>query len=554
MVMIEATSDLWWKSSIVYCLDVETYLDWSGDGYGDFDGLTRRLDYLQGLGITCLWLMPFYPSPSRDDGYDVVDFYGVDPALGHLGEFTEFMRTAADRGIKVVVDLVVNHTSDQHPWFKSARSGKDSPFHDYYVWSEKKPKDMGENVFPDAEEGIWSFDEKAGAWYLHNFYHHQPDLNVRNPTVRDEMAKVVGFWLAQGIAGFRVDAVPFLVDASGVEGEARFEPHDFLKDMRAFIGRRRGDAVLMGEVNLEPEDTVEYFGRAPGDELNMVINFYINQYLFLSLARGSAEPLGKALQGLPPIPPDCQWAYFVRNHDELTLDKLTEEEREEVFALFAPEEDHRLFGRGIRRRLPTMLGGDEARIRMAYSLLFSLPGTPVLFYGEEIGMAENLDIEDRMSVRSPMQWTDEENGGFSQAPAKRLRRPLVEGPHGPSRINVAAQRQERDSMLNWMERVIRRRKETPEFGWGEWRIMDVDDSALLVILYDWQGSKVLAAHNFGGQKVRAELDLGEDCHGVQDLLGHQRYLPAVDGLVQLELAPYGYQWLRSHVAGQRMTP
>jgi trehalose synthase len=554
MVMIEATSDLWWKNSVVYCLDVETYLDWSGDGCGDFDGLTRRLDYLQGLGITCLWLMPFYPSPSRDDGYDIVDFYGVDEALGHLGEFTEFMRTATDRGIKVVVDLVVNHTSDQHPWFKSARSSRDSPFRDYYVWSDEKPKDMGENVFPDVEEGIWSYDEKAGAWYLHNFYHHQPDLNVRNPAVRDEMAKVVGFWLAQGIAGFRVDAVPFLVDASGVEGEVHFEPHDFLRDMRAFLSRRRGDAVLMGEVNLEPEEVVEYFGRDPGDELNMIIDFNVNQYFFLALVRDDAEPLRRALEAMPPIPADCQWAHFLRNHDELTLDKLSEEERQEVFAALGPEEEHQLFGRGIRRRLPTMLNNDQDRIRMAYSLLFSLPGTPVLFYGEEIGMAENLDIPGRESVRSPMQWTDEENGGFSPAAKKKLRRPVVGGGHGPARVNVADQRQDRESMLNWMERLIRRRKESPEFGWGSWSILDVGERALLVIVYDWDGNRVIAAHNFSCHKVAAELDLGEDCYGVQDLLGDQHYLPTVDGVVRVELGPYGYQWLRGHVADRRMTP
>ena len=387
-------------------MDVETFLDSDGDGCGDLAGLTERIDYLAGLGVSCLWLMPFYPSRQRDDGYDITDFYGVDGRLGTPGDFTELIRTAADRGIRVIADLVVNHTSDQHPWFQAARD-RGSRHHGFYVWADEKPQEKpGDVVFPDRETSNWAWDPKARQWYLHRFYSHQPDLNIANPAVRDEIAQVVGYWLDQGLAGFRVDAVPFLIEPIGLPEGALADPHEFLRDVRRFIGRRRGDAILMGEVNLPPEQQRAFFGDEDGDELHMVLSFVVNQAMYLALARGDASPLRAALESLPAIPEDCQWANFVRNHDELTLDKLSEDERAEVFAAFGPEEELQLYGRGLRRRLPTMVGGDERRMRMLYSLAFALPGTPVLFYGEEIGMAENLAIPGRYSVRAPMQWSD----------------------------------------------------------------------------------------------------------------------------------------------------
>ncbi|MBW3558058.1 MAG: alpha-amylase family protein, partial [Actinobacteria bacterium] len=384
------TSDLWWKNAVVYCLDVETFLDWDGDGIGDLRGLTERVDYLAGMGVSCLWLMPFYPSPNRDDGYDIVDFYGVDPKLGTLGDFVVLVRSAKDRGMRVIVDLVVNHTSDRHPWFRSARSSRTSPFRDFYVWADEPPPNPTAGVvFPDAEDSIWSWDEKAGQWYLHHFYSHQPDLNIANPAVRDEIARITGFWLELGVDGFRIDAVPYLIETGGIEGAAELDPHALVKHLRSFISRRRGDAVLLGEVNLEPEPLRAFFGDAHGDELHMLFNFPVMQAMYLALARRDARPLAKALRQLPEIPEACQWATFVRNHDELTLDQLSENERAEVFAAFGPDEGMQLFGRGLRRRLPPMLDGDQRRVRLVYSLLFSLPGTPVLFYGEEIGMGEN---------------------------------------------------------------------------------------------------------------------------------------------------------------------
>src|SRR3954454_19002062 len=432
LVIEKATGDLWWKNAVVYCLDVATFLDADGDGWGDLSGLTDRLAYLARMGVSCLWLMPFYPSPRRDDGYDITDFYGVDARFGTPGDFAELIRTARDRGIRGIADLVPNPTSIDHRWFRPARPGRDSPYRDFYVWVDEKPPERpGDVVFPDKETSNWAFDEKAGQWYLHRFYSHQPDLNVANPQVRDELAQVMGYWLEQGLAGFRVDAVPFLLEPMGMPPGALHDPHALLKELRRYVGRPpsgappRGDAILRGEATLDPPQLREFFGDA--DELHMAFTFLVNQAMYLALAREDAGPLEAALRALPDLPQDCQWANFVRNHDELTLDKLTDAERAEVFAAFGPEPEHQLYGRGLRRRLPTMLGGDERRIRMVYSLAFSLPGTPVLFYGEEIGMAENLAIEGRMSVRAPMQWSADRHGGFSMAPeGSKLVRPALE--------------------------------------------------------------------------------------------------------------------------------
>ncbi len=555
----KATSDIWWKNAVVYCLDVETFLDSDADGCGDFVGLTERVDYLAGIGVSCIWLLPFYPSPRRDDGYDISDFYGVDPRYGTLGDFSEFIRTAADRGIRVIADLVVNHTSDQHPWFKAARADRDSPYRQFYVWSDEKPEEKpGDVVFPDKENSNWAFDEEAGQWYLHRFYSHQPDLNVANPEVRDEIAQVVGFWLEQGLAGFRVDAVPFLLEPTGLPEGALVDPHQILRDLRSFMGRRRGEAILLGEVNLPPEQQREFFGDEGGDEAHVLFNFVGNQALYLALARQQAAPLEKALQSLPAIPADSQWANFVRNHDELTLDKLSDAEREEIFAAFGPDPAMQLYGRGLRRRLPTMLAGDERRIRMVYSLAFSLPGTPVLLYGEEIGMAENLDIEGRLSVRSPMQWSADPHAGFSDVDdAAALCRPLTsENGFGPEHVNVARQRREDGSHLNWMERLIRRRRECPELGWGEFRLIETPDPEVFAHRSDWDGGAVVAVHNLSAGPVGTTLTVeeGSECEALVDLFSHDERQPGADGSLRLELEPYAYRWYRLRWKGQRVAP
>jgi trehalose synthase len=548
----KVTSDVWWKNAVVYCLDVETFLDTDGDGCGDLPGLCERLDYLSGLGVDCVWLMPFMPSCQRDDGYDVTDFYGVDERLGTHGDLTDVVRAARGSGMRVIADLVVNHTSDQHPWFRQARESRDSPFHDFYVWRDEKPEEKpGGVVFPDQEDSNWAFDEQAGRWYMHTFYSHQPDLNVANPEVRDEIAQVTSFWLEQGLSGFRVDAVPFLIEPSGTPEGARQDPHELLRDLRRFIGRRNGEAVLLGEVNLAPEEQRKFFGDEDGDELQLVFSFTVNQAMYLAFAREDAYPLTRALEALPPIPEDCQWANFVRNHDELTLDKLSEEERQEVFDAFGPEKDVQLYGRGIRKRLPTMLGGDERRIRLAYSLAFSLPGTPVLFYGEEIGMAENLAIEGRYSVRSPMQWSSEHQAGFTTA--EKAGRPVVEdGPFGYRELNVTRQRRDPDSLLNWMERLIRRRRECPELGWGKPALLDTGDAAVFALRSDWEGSTVVAVHNLAGRDARARLDLGGE--GTLVDLFHDEEHDLDQGASSLELSAYDARWFRVRRPGQRLPP
>src|ERR1700712_3581824 len=423
---ITDTSDLWWKSAVIYCVDVKTFMDWNNDGVGDFEGLAHRLDYLHELGVTCLWLMPVYPSPDRDAGYAVSASYGVDPRLGSLGDVVEVVRTARDRGMRVIIDLVVNHTSVQHPWFKSARASRNAPFRDYYVWGDEPPAHPQPVAFPGEETSTWQYDERAGQYYLHSFYKEQPDLNVVNPKVRDEVVKLMGFWLELGISGFRVDAVPFFLDTAGVEpGDGQLKnPLEFLRSLREFLGRRSGDAVLLGEVNLPRKDQLHYFGDDETDGLTMQFDFITMENMYLSLARSDARPLEKVLAARPVLPDVAQWATFVRNHDELTLDKLSESERDEVFAAFGPERNMGVYERGIVRRLPPMLGGDPRRVKMVYSLLFSLPGTPVIFYGEELGMGENLSIGGRMSVRTPMQWTTAKNGGFSQPGPAEAHRPL----------------------------------------------------------------------------------------------------------------------------------
>lgn len=542
------TSDVWWKNAVFYCLDVETFQDSNGDGIGDFTGLAHRIDHLAGLGVTCVWLMPFYPSPNRDDGYDIMDYYSIDPTLGSLGDFVEFVRTARDRGIRVIADLVVNHTSDQHPWFQSACESRESPHRDWYVWRDNIPEQGPEGlVFPDEESSNWEWHEPTGQYYLHRFYKHQPDLNISNPLVRDEIRKIVGFWLEIGLSGFRVDAVPFLLETAGVAAPMTMDPHDWLRDLRAFIGRRRGDAILLGEVNLEYEDVRRFYGSDGGGELNMCLDFNMNQALALSVVRGDAGPLVHSMRSMPSLHPDDAWAHFARNHDEWSLDKLTEAERQEVFKAFGPRKDMQLFGRGLRRRIPTMMKGNHDRIRMLYSLVFSLPGAPVLFYGEEIGMAENLDIPGRMSVRAPMQWSDKQSAGFSSADPEDLRRPVVQGKQsGPSAVNVERQEQDPDSMLNWSERLIRRRRETPEIAFGSWQFIPFPEPSIFGLRYDWGDRSVLLLHNLGDKRIKASCMLEGTglWQGLRHLLGEGQVELQKDGTLSLDLPAYGAIWLR----------
>ena len=576
---IAETSDLWWKNAVIYCLDPETFFDADGDGIGDFDGLTQRVDYLAALGVTCIWLMPFYPSPDRDDGYDVTDMYGVDPRLGSLGDLVEFIRTAKDRGIRVIADFVINHTSDRHPWFVESRKSVDNPYRDYYVWRKDTPPDTSDQVvFPGEETSIWTQDKTTGEWYLHMFAKHQPDLNVMNPKVRDEIAKSMGFWLQVGLDGFRLDAVPFFLELLGEPKDqaAKVDPHQYLSALRSFLNRRHGSAVLLGEVNLPYKEQLKYFGGQAGNELNMQFDFLSMQNMYLSLARQDARPLARTLSGRPEINPDNQWAMFVRNHDELTLDKLSDAERGEVFAAFGPDPDMQMYGRGLRRRLPTMLGGDPARIRMVYSLMFSLPGTPVLFYGEEIGMGEDLRAEGRSAVRSPMQWDADENGGFSTARPGDLVAQPVDGPFGPKVINASAAKRDSDSLWNFIATLIQRYRECPELGWGKFEVIKHSASAVLMHRCTWDGSTVILAHNFGAEPLAVTATAvpdepeqpagaaGKDGNGgpavsyagavLRDLLGGEDIPLSDDGAFEVPLDRYGYRWFRVERPGERHLP
>ncbi|NVN51239.1 alpha-amylase family protein [Mycolicibacterium hippocampi] len=544
------SGDLWWKNAVFYCADIETFYDWNGDGTGDIRGMTDRLEYLNDLGVTCLWLMPFYPTARKDDGYDITDFYGVDPRLGTLGDFVELVRTAKSKGIRVIVDFVMNHTSDAHPWFKSARRSKDDPYRDHYVWSATEPKSSPKDVvFPDQEDSNWELDRKTGEWYLHHFYKHQPDLNIENPKVQEEISRTLGFWLELGVSGFRVDAVPFLFAKDAVPGQIDvFDPFQYLGDIRNFITRRLGDAVLLGEVNVPYKEQKKFFGGADGDGLNMQFDFIGMQQIYLSMARGDARPIAKALRQRPTLDPTSQWANFIRNHDELTLDKLSDTERQEVFDAFGPDPDMQLYGRGLRRRLPPMLGGDERRMKMAYSLAFSLPGTPVLFYGEEIGMAENPEIPGRLAVRSPMQWTGGTNGGFSSAVKRRLTRPLPDGLYGPERVNAADQRRDHGSFWWFMRNLIYTYREQPEIGWSTVEILKQPNRAVLAhVCREESGWSMIALHNFGAEGCIVALELDAVAPGsvLVDLLdGRTEIELDKSGRVELDLGPYGYRWLR----------
>ncbi|WP_156253434.1 alpha-amylase family protein [Pseudactinotalea terrae] len=554
---ITDTSDLWWKNAITYCLDVETFLDSDGDGVGDLAGLSQRIDYLAELGVTCLWLMPFYPGPQRDDGYDVSDMYGVDPRFGDLGHLVEVVRTAHDRGMRVIADLLVNHTSDKHPWFVSARRSTSSPYRDYYVWREDEPPDTSDQVvFPDKEDGIWSLDERTGQWYLHHFYRHQPDLNIANPAVVEEIVRVIGFWLELGLDGFRVDAVPFFVaDVETGDAAHAGDPHELLERVRSFLGRRRGDAVILGEVNLPYDQQLDYFGGSEGNELQMMFDFELMQATYLSFARADAAPLVAALGRRPEIHPTCAWATFLRNHDELTLDQLDPAERQEVFDAFGPEEHMQLYGRGLRRRLPPMFDGDPRRIRMAYSLLFSLPGSPTLFYGEEIGMGENLDIPGRLAVRAPMQWAPDDNGGFSTAPARRLARPVVGDGYAPEHVNVADQTQDPDSLWTFLRALIWVRRACPEVGWGTCTVLDVGASQVVAHRCDLEQATTIALHNLSPDPVVVTIPAAResDGHEVIDAFTHERVGPVTEPL-EIALAGYGHRWLRLRPEGEALIP
>jgi maltose alpha-D-glucosyltransferase/alpha-amylase len=540
-------SEYWYKEAVVYCLDVETFADSDHDGFGDLRGLIGRLDYLARLGVTCLWLNPIHPSPGRDDGYDITDFYNVDPRIGSLGDFAELLHQASNRGIRVIIDLVVNHTSDEHPWFVSARSSPDSEYRDWYVWSDDEPADRYQGmVFPGEQRETWSYDRTAKAWYYHRFYDFQPDLDFTNPRVREEVKKIIAFWLQLGVAGFRMDAVPFIIELTEPGKDPCPMDFDFLTELRQHVQWRRGDAVLLAEANVEPDRLVEYFADAgdSNNRIHLLFDFMLNGRLMLALARQDPEPIMEALRDTPELPRGGQWATFLRNHDEIDLSRLTAEQREDVFAAFGPDENMRLYDRGIRRRLAPMLGGDRRRLELAYSLQFTLRGTPVLRYGEEIGMGDDLSLPGRNAIRTPMQWSPKPNGGFSAA--SDLVRPVVSsGEYGYEEVNVTAQRHDESSLLGWFERMIRTLRESPEVGAGTCAHVDRKlPSGVLAHRADGSTGTMLFLHNLGPDDVRVDLgDLYGEADDPNQVFGDRDYAP-VGRLDALDLAGYGYRWIR----------
>jgi len=538
-------NDLWYKNAVIYCLSVATYMDANGDGIGDFQGLMRRLDYLHGLGITAIWLMPFQPSPYRDDGYDVADYYGVASRHGMLGDFVEFTHAAAQRGIRVIIDLVVNHTSDRHSWFQEARKNRNSEYRDWYVWSDKKPPNANKGmVFPGVQKSTWSYDKIARSWYFHRFYNFQPDLNTSNPYVQAEILKIMGFWIQLGVVGFRMDAVPFIISTKGARAKA-VEQYDMLRAFREFLQWRKGDAIILAEANVLPETDMEYFG-ADGDRMHMMFNFQVNQNLFYAMAAADCRSLIKALQATKARPATAQWGLFLRNHDELDLGRLTDEQRQRVFDCFGPEKEMQLYNRGIRRRLAPMLNGDRRRIELAYSLMFTLPGTPVIRYGDEIGMGDDLNLPERNCARTPMQWSTEPHAGFTKSGRPIL--PVIsDGPYGYEHVNVAEQRRDPNSLLNWTERIIRMRKEVPEIGWGDFQVLPIRDPAIFAIRYDWRNNSVLFVHNL--DSIPREIAFSTGLSGDQgrllvNLLSEDHSGAADNGKHHLLLEAYGYRWYR----------
>jgi maltose alpha-D-glucosyltransferase/alpha-amylase len=535
----------WYRTGVIYSLDVGLFQDANGDGIGDFQGLIARLDYLARLGVTTIWLNPIHPSPRRDGGYDITDYFGVHPRFGSLGDFAILMHEAGERGIRVMLDLVVNHTSDAHPWFRDACSDPHSPFRDWYVWSQAEPPDRFEGmVFPGVENETWTFDKQAGAWYRHRFYRFEPDLNTDNPAVREEIRKIALFWIRVGVTGFRIDAAPFLIEHRSRPGEREY---GYLHDLRESLSWYRGDAVMLAEANVSDDELREYFGNADGTATRvlMVFAFRLNQALVLALARQDARPVAATLRELPALPRHGQWATFLRNHDEVDLGRLTEEERQEVFREFAPDPDMQLYGRGIRRRLAPMLGGDRRRLELAYSLLLTMPGTPVIRYGEEIGMGDNLDLPEREAIRTPMQWDDTPGAGFSRADPSQFTAPLIaEGPYGYRRVNVTSQRLDPHGLLTWFERILHALRECEEVGGGHYEVIDAGPGHVLVHRATGPLGTTLFVHNLADQPCRLQLG-SQRVAGQRPLnfFADSDYGPGVD-LDAVEVAGYGYRWIR----------
>ncbi len=543
--------DLWYKDAVFYELHVKAFQDGDGDGSGDFRGLTDRLDYIQELGATCLWLLPFFPSPLRDDGYDISDYYDISPHYGKMADFQAFLDEAHRRGLRVIADLVVNHTSDQHPWFQEARRDPASPKRHHYVWSDTDQK-YGEAriIFVDTEKSNWTWDPEAKGYYWHRFFSHQPDLNYDNPEVQQAMLDVMRFWLDKGLDGFRCDAVPYLFEREGTNCENLPETHAFLKRLRAALDFQYRERILLAEANQWPKDVRPYFGD--GDEFHMAFHFPLMPRMFMAVQSGDRRPITDMFRHTPPIPDTCQWCLFLRNHDELTLEMCTHPERDYMYYAYARDPMMKL-NIGIRRRLAPLLENHRARIQLLNSLLFTLPGTPIIYYGDEIGMGDNIHLGDRNGVRTPMQWSADRNAGFSRADPGQLYSPVIaDAVYGYQAVNVEAQLRTPSSLLHWMRRLIAVRTSSQVFGRGSLRFLAPANTRVLAHLREFQGETVLAVHNLAPSAEPVELDLREFRGAVPvELLGESRFPPIDERPYFLSLGPYGFYWFRLQRRGPR---
>ncbi len=541
-----ATENLWYKDAVFYEVFVRAFADGNGDGIGDLQGLTGKLDYLRDLGVDCIWLLPIYPSPLRDDGYDVADFYAVHPDYGTVKDFSMLVNEAHQRGLRVIADLIPNHTSDQNPWFQASRD-PEHPEHeryrDWYVWSPTDQRYTAARIiFIDYEPSNWTWDPLRDEYYWHRFFHHQPDLNFDHPAVQEEMLKVVRFWLDLGIDGFRVDATPYLFEREGTSCENLPETHAYLKRLRAFVDKTAPGTMLLSEANQWPEDVRPYLGD--GDEFHMNFHFPLMPRIFMALARADWGPIREILNRTPPIPDSCQWATFLRCHDELTLEMVTEQERQFMWEYYAPEPRMRL-NLGIRRRLAPLLGNDRARIELANSLLFTLPGSPVIYYGDELGMGDNIWLDDRDGVRTPMQWSNAPNAGFSTAAPEALYCAAIDDAmYGYQQLNVKAQQADPGSLLNRMREIIRVRKAYPALGRGEVQFLELGNRAVLAYLRRHGQETILSVNNLSPDEQTIELDLA-DFAGAEptDLFSGERLAAVTQEPYCLTLGRYGYQWL-----------
>jgi len=533
------TDTLWYKNAIFYELYVRAFCDSNGDGRGDLPGLTRNLDYLQQLGVDCLWLLPLYPSPLKDDGYDIADYYGIHPDYGTLDDFKTLLAEAHARGLKIIIDLVLNHTSDQHPWFQAARADRRSPYRNYYVWSDTDRKYADARIiFLDTEKSNWTWDAVAGQYYWHRFYATQPDLNFDNPAVRAEMLKVMRFWLELGVDGFRADAVPYLFEREGTNCENLPETHAYLKELRRVLDAEYPGRILLCEANQWPEDVRPYFGD--GDEFHMGFHFPVMPRLYMALKRGEGSAVEQILKRTPAIPANCQWCTFLRNHDELTLEMVTPEERQWMWEQYAPEPRMRL-NLGIRRRLAPLLDNDQRKLELAHSLLFTLPGSPIIYYGDEIGMGDNIWLPDRNGVRTPMQWEASRNAGFSNAPSQRLYAPPIEdGPFAYDRVNAAAARAQPDSLWHTLRQMIAVRKQQAVLGRGRCEPLLHNAGALLTLRHTAAEGRLEAVHNLSAQTQN--LTLTADVPHTVVLTSRAAGVPTLHDRT-LTLPAYSYVWL-----------